>query len=405
MRFALDFASNWEIRGGVWRYGVELARALVAVVGPDRVLLPVYTRLPPARMDELVVSGATVNRSRWAQQYDRLDAMRRTNGRLIPWKSVLPIVYRPRQRQRLFRSGLGGAAVYHGMFTCRGQPRRGATVGTIHDLIPLLNAAQITIPTDALLANFADHRRWAQLVIVPSAATRSDLVQHIDFPADRLRVVHHGIDAQRFSPDAQPSRRVLDRYHLQSGCYFLYVGTLDRRKNIDRLIAAYFAAIGDRRDCPLVLAGAPVDEIAALKAALADGTERVRYIGYADDAELPDLYRHARALVHVALAEGFGFTPLEALSSGCPVIVSQHATTAEIVGDAGLLVDPTDTDSIAHGIRVMLDDPDRRADFMRRGPRHASQFTWERSARQTLAVYEEAHEIWRGTVASGATSR
>ena len=394
---AIDFASNWEVRGGVWRYGIELARAMVATLGREHVILPVYDRLPEGRLIELVDTQADVQVSVPAIWFDRLDAMRARNGRFIPWKAILALAYRPGARARVFRSALGPANVYHAVMACRGRPRNGATVSTIHDLTPLHVVTDSSIPKDKLLGWIADHRRLADLVIVPSAAVRDDLVNQIGFPAAKLRVVHHGIDGIRFSPSKSPADAVLDRYGVRSGAYLLYVGALELHKNIDRMVAAYLAAIGERRDCPLLLAGAKSHESPALAAALADGTGRVRYVGYIPDDDLPDLYRHARALVHVAVAEGFGFTPLEAMSCGCPVVVSRHATTAEVVGENAILVDPLDVADIARGIREVLEDDARYTFLTARGPMHARQYSWGRCAERTLEVYQEAHSIWQGT--------
>ncbi len=393
---ALDFASNWEVRGGVWRYGIELARGIAKILGHEHVILPVYDRLPEACLAELNDTRATLRASAPARLFDRLDAMRSRNGRYVPWKSILAVAYRPEFRTRLFRSVLGSADVYHAVMTCRGRPKHGTTVSTIHDLTPLHIAADSSISKATLLGWIADHRRWADLVIVPSAAVRDDLISQIGFPAEQIRVVHHGIDTLRFAPLERPAGAVLERYGVRAGGYLLYVGALEVHKNVDRMIAGYLEAVGERRDCPLLLAGARSHESPAVAAALADGTGRVRYLGYIPDDDLPPLYRHARALVHVALCEGFGFTPLEALACGCPLVVSRHATTAEVVGDNGILVDPLDVADIGRGIREILHDDARYASLKARGPMHARRYSWERCAERTLDVYHEAHAIWQG---------
>jgi glycosyltransferase involved in cell wall biosynthesis len=394
LRLALDFASNWEIRGGVWRYGIELSRALVTLVGPENVVLPCFDHLPDDRVEELQATGATLVSTAWSRRFDHLDSLLQRRGRFVPWKHVLPWIYTPRRRQRLFEKTLGDVEVYHALLACRGQPRAGATVGTIHDLIPLLHAEAAGFARDRFLAMVEDHRRWAELVIVPSQATRSDLIEHLQFPADRIRVVYHGIDHARFHVRVPYASTLLQQHQLQPGQYLLYIGALEKRKNIERLVTAYLQAVGDRRDIPLVLSGSVIHEMPALQQALADGTNRVRHIGYVGDADLPGLYRGARALLHVALAEGFGFTPLEAMACGTPVVASKQTATGEVVNEGGLLVDAYSVEEIAGAIRRVMSNDALHDDLARRGMQRAKAFTWSRCAEQTLEVYREAHQSW-----------
>ncbi len=388
---AIDFASNWEIRGGVWRYGIELTKALVKLLGPEHVSLPCFDRLPHERIAELKKTQATV-RTGFFSRSDRLEAMKGRNGRFVPWKTILPWFYGDRQKQRLFQQGLGDAQVCHAIFTCRGKPRQGVTVGTIHDLIPYLYPDESGFSEDRFLSMIEDFRRWAALVIVPSHATKRDLVQHLQYPEEQIRVVYHGIDTTLFHPGVPFADELLSKHGLQPGKYLLYVGALERRKNIERLVQAYHQAIGDRRDMPLVLSGTIIHEMPVLQQALNDGTGRVRHIGYVSDAELPGLYRGARGLVHVAIAEGFGFTPPEAMACATPVIAAQQSATGEVVGDAGLLVDAYSVSAIADAIRRLVSEDNLHDELSARGQKRAAQFTWERCAVETYAVYQEAWE-------------
>ncbi len=390
LHLALDFASNWEIRGGVWRYGIELTKALVQLLGSNYVSLPCYDRLPADRMQELYETKAIVRNEGFFTRYDRLQAMKRRNGRFIPWKTILPWVYGPRQQDKLFQQGLGNAQVYHAIFTCRGRPRDGVTVGTIHDLIPFLHAEGAGFSRERFLNMIDEFRRWAALVIVPSHATRNDLIKHLQYPAEQIRVVYHGIDTSVFHPGVPFAAELLNKHDLKPGKYLLYVGALERRKNIERLVEAYHLALGERRDMPLVLSGSIIHAIPTLQLALNDGTGRVRHIGYVSDAELPGLYRGARGLVHVAIAEGFGFTPPEAMACAIPVIASKQTATGEVVGDAGLLVDAYSVPEIAEGIRRLVSDDALHDGLSARGQNRAAQFTWTRCAAETYAVYEEA---------------
>ncbi|HMO34620.1 MAG TPA: glycosyltransferase family 1 protein [Gemmatales bacterium] len=390
MRCSLDYASNWEIRGGVWRYGVELSKALVDWLGPEYVSLPCFDILPEERLQELKATGAKVANNGIYRYYDRLQSMQQRNGRFIPWKKVLPWFYGPHLQNRLFQKGVGKAQVYHALFTCRGKPACGVTVGTIHDLIPLLHAKDAGFEKERFLSILEDFRRWATLIIVPSQATRDDLAKHGWFPSEKIRVVYHGIDHTRFHSQVDFPDDLLKQHQLQPGQFLLYVGAVERRKNIERLLEAHRWAVAERIDLPLVIAGAVVHEIPAFQQARSDRSGRVKYIGYVSDKDLPGLYRAARGLLHVALAEGFGFTPLEAMACGTPVIASRQTATGEIVSQGGELVNAYQVDEIAEAIRRLLIDNDWHRDLSQQGLQHARQFTWRRCAEATYAVYQEA---------------
>ncbi len=396
MRISFDIASSWESRGGVWRYGLELARALGALLPAGSVRVPCFDCLPPERLAELRATGATVRNNPVLRHVDRLDAMATVNGRFVPWSRVLPAVYRPWLRDRLIATGLGACDVYHGVYNYRGRPRGAAVVGTVQDMLPIVYPELCMFSPEAYLQKVETHGREADLIIVPSAATRDDVVRLTRIPAERLRVIHHGIDPAQFRVGVPAPTELLARHGLTPGRFFLYVGGVERRKNIDRMVRAYLQATPAASDVPLVISGAAFQDIPALREAEASGDRRIRVIGYAGDADLAGLYAAARALVHVAFAEGFGFTPLEAMACGTPVIVARVGSSAEIVGSAGLAVDPHDEGAIAAAIRALGSDDALHRRLTATGLTRAREFTWEACARQTLAVYAEAIEISRG---------
>ncbi len=316
--------------------------------------------------------------------------MSQRSGRFINWKRVLPWVYGPKLRQKLFRSGLGTVQVCHAIFTARGVPKDGVNVGTIHDLIPYLHPSDAGFTKERFVRMIDDHRRWSRLVIVPSHATKAELIRHLDYPEEQIRVVYHGIDTGLFHPNVALPEDLLKKHDLKPGRFLLYVGALERRKNIERLIEAYHQAVSDQQDMPLVLSGSAIHDIPRLKTALEESNGRVKHIGYVSDQELPGLYHAARALVHVALAEGFGFTPPEAMACGTPVVTSKQTATGEVAAEAGLLVDAYETEQIAGAIRQIIADDFLHARLSSAGKVRAAQFTWDRCAEQTYAVYEEA---------------
>jgi glycosyltransferase involved in cell wall biosynthesis len=212
-------------------------------------------------------------------------------------------------------------------------------------------------------------------------------------PPEKIVVVHHGV-AGRFRPHEDDRRSLVDGVQPDASQqpatprepYFLYVGTIQPRKNLVRLLEA-FAQLSP--EAPrLVIAGkrgwlsAPIERRAA-ELGLA---ERVVFAGYVPDAELPGLLRGALAFVFPSLYEGFGMPVLEAMAAGVPVLTSSTSALPEVAGDAALLVDPCDTAAIAGGMARLAGDASLRADLRARGLARAAEFTWERCARETLAV-------------------
>lgn len=231
--------------------------------------------------------------------------------------------------------------------------------------------------------------RRAGHVIADSQATARDLTVLYDVQPDRITVIYSGVD-ERFRPLDAPQIGAR-RAPLPDGMPFvLTVGTLQPRKNHLTLVRA-FARIARRLpDLQLVIAGGKgwmYDQVTAEVTRLNLG-ERVRFIGFVDDADLPDLYRAARVFAFPSLYEGFGLPPLEAMACGVPVVVSNASSLPEVVGDAGLLVEPLDVDGLAEALIRAVTDEAWRAQAIARGLARARQFTWRRSAEQLLAVYD-----------------
>ncbi len=234
---------------------------------------------------------------------------------------------------------------------------------------------------------------WADRIVTISEASRRDLLAWFRLPGDRVRVVPCGPDAA-FRPVAGPEgEAILRRYGVDpERRYWLYVGGLSPHKNIARLIEA-FAQLGPEER--LVLVGdfgdvfhTHIPELRALveRLSLAD---RVRFTGFVPDEELAHLLTRAYALVMPSLMEGFGLPAVEAMACGTPVVASTAGALPEVVGDAGVLVDPMDVDAIATGMRALLDDPSIRERLAARSLERSALFTWEAAARSLLAVFEE----------------
>jgi glycosyltransferase involved in cell wall biosynthesis len=268
-------------------------------------------------------------------------------------------------------------------------------VATIHDL-----------SFEHLPATFK-RRSWMQLrltvrrtareaahLIVPSEYTRRDICETYGIAPARVSVVPLAA-ASCYAPvaNAKEIERVRNIYGI-SGDYILAVGSIQPRKNLARLIEAYADL---RRQRPhdklprLVLVGKRAwlyEETLRAVAACGIAAQTI-FTGYVPESDLPALYTGALCFVYPSYFEGFGLPPLEAMSCGTPVITGDRTSLPEVVGDAGLLVNPFDTQALAQALARLIDDESLRATLGNRGLRRAAQFNWRDNARQTLAVYEQ----------------
>jgi glycosyltransferase involved in cell wall biosynthesis len=277
------------------------------------------------------------------------------------------------------------------------------SIVTIHDLGYLhFPAAHTRAQRLQLRLTTVWSARIADQVIAISGATRDDLVRLARVPRSKITVIHHGV-AQRFAPfhDRDGQQRVLERYQIKPDTRFLlFVGTLQPRKNLVRLLDAFAELARGERE----LAGAPLQLLLVGKRGwLTEPIERqaadlglagqVRFLGYVADDDLPALLASALAFVLPSLYEGFGMPVLEAMACGAPVLTSTTSALREIAGDAALLVDPLDTGAIAAGLRRLTREPELRAALRERGLARAAQFSWDRCADRTLAVLKR-FEDW-----------
>jgi alpha-1,3-rhamnosyl/mannosyltransferase len=229
--------------------------------------------------------------------------------------------------------------------------------------------------------------RRARALLCISEATRTALVDRFPAAARTASAVPLAADARFDGSGAEEARRklALDRP------YVLITGTLEPRKNLPRLIAAFAALPPDLRDrYELVLAGPRGWDLADTDASIARHRELVRTLGYVDEADLPGLYAGAELFCYPSLQEGFGLPILEAMGSGTAVLTSDVSSMPEVAGDAACLVDPLDTEAIRAALEELLRDDALRADLARRGRERAARFSWERTARETLAALEAA---------------
>jgi glycosyltransferase involved in cell wall biosynthesis len=267
----------------------------------------------------------------------------------------------------------------------------GKYVITIHDLAFLHYPQFLTAESRRYYnGQIAAAVQRADRIISVSEATRRDVIDLLEVAPEKLDVVLEGVTAN-FRPlppgDLIPA---LEKYRLTAG-YILFVSTLEPRKNVSGLLRAYAALRAILPDTPpLVLVGdqgwlpEPVYGMAE-KLNLGD---HVRWLGRVSYEMLPALYGAAGVFCLPSFYEGFGLPPLEAMACGTPVIVSQRASLPEVVGEAGLLINPDDTDDLAEALRRVVTDSTLAADMRKNGLTQAGKFSWRRAAQETLAVYE-----------------
>ncbi len=246
---------------------------------------------------------------------------------------------------------------------------------TIHDL-SVLDHTEWYQPRFRSWSRFLLPRlaRRARVTFAVSEYLRRSVIKRFGVPEERVVVVPGAVNTALFHP-CDPTV-VREKYEL-SGRYILYVGTIDPRKNLERLLQAWFRLM-EFRDLTLVIAGAESQSFRPV--ALGASRRRTRFLGYVPDEDLPGLYSGAALFVMPSLFESHGLTVLEAMACGTPVVTSYAGALPEVAGDAAIQVDPTSVEGMAEAMRTLLLDDELRSKLKRKGLGRVQQFSWERSA-------------------------
>ncbi|MBM4420044.1 MAG: glycosyltransferase family 4 protein [Chloroflexi bacterium] len=282
--------------------------------------------------------------------------------------------------------------LYHSVQLGLPGVRRGPVVLTMHDLAPLRWPEHYLRRPHARAGHAIQYSlaKRADAIIAVSHATADDVQARLRIPASRIHVIPEAVDPSFTAPPrAEAEAAMRERFGLP-GRYVLYVGQFDPRKNMAGLLAAFAAAQGREPSLRLVISGALGGLTRYLDAALArSGLDPTSVVlaGFADDATLAALFAGAECLLHPALHEGFGLTPLESLAAGTPVVAYDVGAVREVVGDAGLLVDPGAPSSLPDALLSVLESAQLRARLAERAPERVRSFSWDRAAAQTVAVY------------------
>ena len=274
------------------------------------------------------------------------------------------------------------ATLYHSPYYLMPYRPGVPTVLTCYDLIPLV-WQQYFSAANRLIYRLAHMLalRAARVVITLSQSARSDLVRHFGIDPGRIHVTPVAADAH-FKPQPSPAINAVREKFALPERYVLYFGSNKPHKNLARLVDAI-----TQMPITLVIGGTWDERFPQAQQRAKELNASVRFIGQVNDDDLPALYSGATVFAFPSFYEGFGLPPLEAMACGTPVICSNTSSLPEVVGDAALQVNPNDVNEIAAAIARVLDDPGLRDEMRDKSLARAAQFSWERTARETLAIY------------------
>jgi len=368
MPIYLDVSAAVHHRAGLGRYAESLARALVAT-GPERYAL-FYNQErgvePLAGLERTPTQTVRLGYKPW---------------RMLVWLGQLTRV----GFNRLLPDAVLFHATEHLLPPLRGVP----AVLTVHDLIfrhlpthhKPLNRCYLNL-TMPLYCRRAAH------IIAVSESTRRDLLAAYDLPSAKVSVVHEAADP-RFRPQPPEALSAVRARHGLPERYLLFVGTIEPRKNLVRLLSAFETVHAAGLTDGLLVVGRRgwlCDEF-FVRLEASPARRAVLLPGYLPDEDLPAIYAAAQALVFPSLYEGFGLPLLEALACGTPVACSNTSSLPEVAGEAALYFDPTNTEALIGAVRRLLTDRPLQEELRRRGLAQAARFSWQRAAVETTAIY------------------
>ncbi len=266
-------------------------------------------------------------------------------------------------------------------------------VTTIHDLSFMLYPQwHPKERVEFMEKNFLNRVGMSDVILTVSEYGKREVAKYVGIPGEKIKVIYNAVD-ERFRPlKLEEVREYLRRRHYPER-YLLFVGAIEPRKNIGTLLRAFKKIEKDFDNVYLVIAG-PMGwlyEDVFKKVEDLRVKDKVRFTGFVSDEELVYLYNGAEVFVYPSFYEGFGIPVLEAMACKVPVVVSDSSSLPEIVGDAGVLIDPNSVDDLAVAVMGILGDKDRAKGLSERGYSVSKSFTWERSARKLMDVFKDLY--------------
>jgi len=387
VRVGFDYRPALINREGIGRYARELVRGFLDLEFGAHLGLFAYTLAGSKfRRDELGIAG--------------------TRAELVRLR--FPSRWIPALLERLGKGVddlVGGCDVYHHTNPHLLKVRRAVEVGTIFDTIYTLDAGAEEGEGSGYLSREAAVRMTAsakelisrvKLVIAPSEYVGAEIVLTFGVPPAKIAIAHLGCDhvARNLPPEGFPR---------PTNPYVLTVSRVDARKNHLRMLEAFERIVKEGLPHRWIIAGPPGHGADVFERALEQSPARARveWRRFVSEADLPRLYSQADLFLFASLNEGFGLPPLEAMACGIPVVSSCVTSMPEVLGDAALLVEPTDSGRIFEAARRMLAEPDFAREYAKKGRLRSREFTWKECARRTLLAYREAMKESPGFVHPG----
>ncbi len=370
MNVTIDVSPTAQKHAGLGRYAGEIARALDQTNTVDLSLF--YNREGKAELPDYLShiphKSVNIGNKPW---------------RMGVWFSQLA--------RRPMDKTFGATEIFHATNHLLAHFKQARTVYTLHDLIFLqypayhkaYNRWYLTLTMPLYL-------KTADVIVTPSQHSKQDAIKFYNLPEEKIKVIYEA-PAPIFQPLTNTAElaRARQTYNLPER-YILHVGTIEPRKNLIRLLEAYQPLLADWPDLKLVLVGKKgwlyesfFERLAALGL-----QERVIFPGYVEEADLPAIYQLAEIFAFPSLYEGFGLGPIEAMACGTPVVSSNCASLPEVVGDAGILVDPTDTAALHRSLRRVLEDRDLQAHLTEQGLIQVQRFSWQKAVEALVKIYQ-----------------
>jgi glycosyltransferase involved in cell wall biosynthesis len=373
MKIAIDVSLALGESAGVGSYTRGLLEGLAAIDADNEYLLYSYLDFPQSAQPS------------FPQQPNFALRMLPLDGE--PWERMWYQAALPPQ------GAMDAVDVVHSPFFNAPKKHHGALVVTIYDISFLLQPQYHTEANRLhCLQGTLNAALYADRIIAISQQTKTDLMDYFSLPAERIRVIHPAHRGIYYPEhDVDVIRGALERLGVFHN-FILFVGSHEPRKNLKTLLQAYATYVTRHAGKELlVVAGGKGwlnDDLSQVAAELGIA-ERVRFLGYAQEADLRVLYSAAKLFVYPSMYEGFGLPPLEAMACGAPVITSNTSALPEVVGDAALLIDPHNSEALCQAMQTVLCHDELRLRMRQQSFARAGLFSWEQTAEKTLAVYEE----------------
>jgi len=366
MRIGIDARLVFYNRAGIGQYILRLIEALATLHSDDDSFVVLQSRKDTA---SIINANGFQRKSLWTPSHNRFE-----------------------QLTLSFEVSRLGLDLLHSPDFIPPFKRNCKSVITIHDLAFLLYPHFLTKESARYYGQIDQAWRNTDHIIAVSEATKQDSIKMLGVPEHKITVIHEAANPiYRPMPKEESRHHAKQKFKLDND-FILFVSTIEPRKNLPGLLQAYRRLRDDyKRTETLVLVGGNGwlwEEVYETVDRL-DLKQHVAFLGHVYSNDLVYLYNAARLFVHPAFYEGFGLPPLEAMSCGVPVIVSNTSAFPEVVGDAGIMVNPQDIDGLTVAMWRALTEEEIRQDMISKGLKRAQTFSWEQAARQTLQVYRK----------------